>query len=118
VPTDPSNAVEVAKAHEGCFRDGFIDFIKDNVHVFKVFCTLTDQLWTRGRRYYSSRTIGEKMRFDHDVTTIGSDFKLNNNHTPDLGRLYVLMNMDRVSMFQFRRGGEFPKYIESLRELV
>ncbi len=116
--TNTTHLQSVVAAHADCFTPKFVEFIRDNEHVFKIFASLTDQLWTRGRRFYSARTIGEKMRFDHDVVSIGSDYKLNNNDFPDMARLYVLLNMDRVDMFAYRRSDDFRRYVQDLRALL
>lgn len=116
--TNTSHLQAVVMAHHDRFAPDFPEFIRDNEHVFKIFASLTDQLWTRGRRFYSARTIGEKMRFDHDVVSIGSDYKLNNNHFPDLARLYVLLNMSRVDMFSYRRSDDFRRYVQDLEALL
>lgn len=100
-----------AQKHETMFSPKFMPWLVENVAMYKVFEELANDLYARGRRYYSSRTIGEKMRFDHDISDAGEEFKLNNNYTPDLGRLYVLLHPQRVNMFNFRRGGDFPEYV-------
>lgn len=103
--------LRIANAHSGCFDKKFSSWITKNLHVFAVFHDLADRLWRAGRTKYSSRTIGEKMRFDHAVREADGEFKLNNNYTPDLGRLYCLLNPDRVELFAYRRGGWFKDYV-------
>lgn len=109
-----ADIIVLAKKHKSQFRPSFLPYIIENIHVFRVFCGFADALWANGRRYYSSRTIGEKMRFDHDVKEKGSVFKLNDHATPDLGRLYAIVHPRKLDMFSYRRGGGFPTYVKNL----
>lgn len=117
-----SRLLNLAHKHKIVFRDEFVPWLHDNEHVYKVFAELADALWSRGRHYYSSRTIGEKMRFDHGVSEASGEFKLNNNYTPDLGRLYVLNHPTRLFLFSYRdhqnNRTDFEKYVRSTFRLT
>ena len=112
---DKKAIVQLVELHKTVFRKKFHIYIQEQFQVFVEFCKLADKLWERGRRHYSSRTIGEKIRFDSDVSEVGSTFKLNDHSTPDLGRLYVLLHPERLDLFSYRRG-HFRLYVVELLE--
>lgn len=105
--------LKLALNHPGIFTKDFLEWLPANEHMYNLFENLADQLWLSGRRHYSSRTIGEKMRFDYGLKSVGDTFKLRNAFTPDLGRLYVLKHPKRVLLFSYtqQRQPDFVKYI-------
>lgn len=104
--------VGLAKQHESVFLPGFVQWIFSNYPIFVKFSELADAVWERKRRGYSSRTIVEKMRFDHDVySNDDSGFKIANARSPDLGRLYILVHPHRLDLFTYVRG-DFPEYVK------
>lgn len=107
-----------AKEHylRGLFREDFLEWVRENSHVFYDFCELADQLWAKGFKHYSSQSIVGVMRFHHDVSEVGGAFKINAKRTPDIGRLYILLHPDRVDMFEYRRDDDFKEYVKSLKE--
>jgi len=98
-----SRLLNLAVKHRAAFSSEFMQWLPLNQHMYTYFEKLADKLWEAGRRHYSARTIGEKMRFDHSVREVGGEFKLSNNAIPDLGRLYVLRHPKRVLLFEYRR---------------
>lgn len=95
-------AVAIARANVGAFRDGFPGWLAINLHVWRAFEREADKVWNRGRRHYSARTIGEVLRHESALAEVGSEWKLNNIVFPDLARLYALVHRDRFELFEFR----------------
>lgn len=111
--------IQTVKGYPEWFLPDFPEWLEENYHVFEVFVRHADELWNHGRRFYSSRTICEKMRFDHDVRENNSKFKISNTRTPDLGRLYVVLHPLRVDMFAYQntiKRGDFSAWVR--RELL
>jgi hypothetical protein len=107
--------IQTVWTHREWFLPDFPQWLNENYHVFEVFVNHADELWNRGRRFYSSRTICEKMRFDHDVRENNSKFKISNTRTPDLGRLYVVLHPLRVDMFAYQntnKRGDFSNWVK------
>ena len=111
--------VKLANFHRIAMSQEFLDWLPTNTHIYPVFEQLADLLWSLGRRHYSSRTIGEKMRFDHSVRS-SDEYKLRNSVTPYLGRVYVLMHPERVDFFKYQKddtGFYFPDYVEFCKSI-
>jgi len=85
------------------FRSDFNAYLDKNFHVFEAFSWEADKIWARGRRHYSGRTIIEALRHESNLCeTLYSDLKINDWYTPDLCRLYLSFNPDRVGFFELR----------------
>ena len=108
-----SRLLRLAHKHRAVFTDEFLEWLFLNEHMYALFEVMADRLWNSGRRHYSARTIGEKMRFDIDVESYGDNYKLRNAFTGDLGRLYVLKHPTRVLLFAYtaQRPPDFIKYV-------
>ena len=108
-----TKVINMVETHKHVFTDEFINWIQVNEHMYELFEVLADQIWNAGRRHYSSRTIGEKMRFDHSLHSVDDTFKLRNSVTPYLGRLYVLFHPDRLELFRYvKDNGDFQQHVE------
>ena len=67
----------------------FETWLAANWALWEQFRKLAYQMRMRGRKYYAARTVIEVMRWHyhlHDQTE--QDFKLNNDWTPKMARLY------------------------------
>lgn len=97
-------------AHPERFRPDFLDWLSRNFPVWLAFEREADQVWARGRRHYSARTIGEYLRHESALREAPNElgWKLNDHYWPDLARLYMLINPDREGFFE-RRASQFTK---------
>lgn len=95
-------AMVLINQSETPYRRDFPSYLADNFHVFKAFEREADKIWNRGRRHYSGRTIIEVLRHESALADDGHEFKLNNNWTPDLCRLYMQFHPERVDIFETR----------------
>lgn len=86
----------------------FTAWLSENWGIWESFYRLSDKMRTRGRRYYAARTVVEVMRWNYHLSDAADpDFKLNNNWTPMMARLYNAFT--GVSFFQTREhGGRVP----------
>lgn len=93
-------------AHPEHFRRDFADWLEKNAKVWDAFAVEADKIWSRGRRRYSARTIGEYLRHESALREAPNEhgWKLNDHWWPDLGRLYMLAHPDRDGLFERRAG--------------
>lgn len=94
--------VAVAQAHADQFTEAFLDFLPENVHVYDAFEREAHRVVARGFKHYSSKTIIEVLRHHSALEQVGGGWKLNNNTTPYLARLFSLMNPANADLFEFR----------------
>lgn len=95
-------AILLINQSETPYRRDFPSYLADNFHVFNAFERAADKIWNRGRRHYSGRTIIEVLRHESALADDDHQFKLNNNWTPDLCRLYMQFHPERVDIFETR----------------
>lgn len=97
-----------ATAEELALGLPFARWLADNWTIWDTFFRLADKMRTRGRRYYAARTVIEVMRWNYHLSdAMDPDFKLNNNWTPKMARLYNAVT--GVEFFQTRdHAGKVP----------
>jgi hypothetical protein len=92
----------VLNAHPGLFQVGFDEWLIEQWHVWREFRRQADRVWDLGRRHYGARTITEWMRHHTTIAETGGAWKINNNLSPDLARLYGEMFPERREFFWYR----------------
>ncbi|MDP2607291.1 MAG: hypothetical protein Q8S00_32540 [Deltaproteobacteria bacterium] len=94
---------ELLRAGAKCDRSGplwrsFLEFHHDNPWVYRRIKEISNDLYTSGFRYYSTRTVISVLRFEWDLRTGGQEViitgkprmvKLNNNHSPYYARMMI-----------------------------
>lgn len=95
-------AVRVANAHADIFPEEFRAWLPANVHVYAAFEREALRVIARGFKHYSSKTVIEFLRHHSALTERDSDWKLNNNHTPYLPRLFDRIHPDHVGLWEYR----------------
>lgn len=94
--------MRLVRAHEDRFREGFREWLIDNLVVWRAFEGHANRVWSRGRAHYAAKTIVEVIRHETLISEFDGEFKINNNITASLARLYALKHPDRASLFEFR----------------
>jgi hypothetical protein len=94
--------IDIAFANKHQFSDEFLAWLQDNVHVFHAFAEQVFLVRNRGFKHYSSKTIIEVLRHHSALSESGVQYKLNNNCTPYLPRLFDLMHPKCAGMFEYR----------------
>lgn len=94
-------------------RSKFLEFHRENRQVYASVVEMCNQLWDRGWRHYSMRTVIHALRFRFDLETGGEDVdisggvtarvKLNNNHSPYYARLLSYKDPKFEGFFEYRR---------------
>lgn len=96
----PMNIVE---ANRHLFRDEFVEWLGQNLHIFAAFVKQAKYVKDVMRRdHYSSRTIGEWLRHNSNLREKGDGFKINNNAFPPLARLIMLAYPELDGLFETR----------------
>lgn len=96
-------AIETAKAHRFQFTQEFLDYLPENIHVWEAFEREALAVARRGFKHYSARTIIHVLRHHSALQEKGSEWKLNNNISPYLARLFALMHPGYANLFEYRK---------------
>ncbi len=94
--------LEVAYKHASLFTPEFLNNLPTNLHVYDAFEREAHKVIARGYRHYSAKTILEVLRHHSALTDAASAWKLNNNTTAYLARLFSLLNPANADLFEFR----------------
>lgn len=84
------------------YRKDFGAWLGSNNHIWRAFATKANEIWYRGRRHYSARTIVEVLRHESALAEVGGEWKISNNFIPDLARMYQEAFPDRADLFETR----------------
>jgi len=88
-------------------------FHVSNPAVFDLFLHFSRRAASLGRRKIGARLIGERIRWETAVETIGSEYKVNNNFWPYYARLAMLVDANLDGIFE-RRGKRFDATDEEI----
>lgn len=83
----------------------FIEWLEENFPIWERFEAESLRVINSGRTHYSAYTIREYIRHETLLQEADSEFKLNNNHTPHLARLFALVHPKHSGFFEFRSVG-------------
>lgn len=98
-----SHAVlEVARRHQFQFTQEFLEYLPENLHVWEAFEREALLVARKGFKHYSARTIIHVLRHHSALTEKGGEWKLNNNISPYLARLFALVHPGHAHLFEFR----------------
>lgn len=95
-------ALATAQLHPGKFTAEFLDWLPDNLHVYDAFEREARRVHGRGFKHYSARTIVHVLRHHSALAEVGDGWKLNNNHSPYLARLFDLLNPGMAGLWEYR----------------
>lgn len=84
------------------FRADFKEWLMENWHIWEAFKREANRMWEFNRAHYSARTIVHWLRHETAVAEANGEFKVNNNFSPDLGRLWECFYPKRVGFFEKR----------------
>ncbi len=89
------------------FKKDFFVWLCNNYKIFECFEKSALKVWNSGFKHYSARTIVEVMRHRTNIREIGDGtWKLNNNRTPDMAKLYMLLHPEQEGFFEIRERAE------------
>jgi hypothetical protein len=101
------------------FRDGFLAWLDDNEAIYRQFEQQAFMAINAGRTRFSARTIIHELRDRTEAREIGawSQYKINNNHSPDLARVFVILHPQYLAFWEYRRTG-WAEFIEAMRPAI
>lgn len=99
---EQSAALTIVRASPDLFMEGFEAYLSEQWAVWKAFEHEAQRVAYRGRQHYSAKTIVEWLRHETVVKEANSLFKVNNNATSSLARLFVLRHPRFADFFEFR----------------
>ena len=76
------------RSNEHLYPDGFFHWLGQNQEVWKTFENYALRM-AQSRERFSARTIVEVMRWNNDIRQKNPIFKLSNNMTPGMARLWM-----------------------------
>jgi hypothetical protein len=97
-----SYLLDLADTNIDQFSDEFLDWLPDNLHVYYAFEEETMKIIRKGFKHYSSRTIVHVLRHHSATAETDGEWKINNNHSPYLARLFDLCFPHHAGLFEYR----------------
>jgi hypothetical protein len=85
------------------FSDEFLDWLPKNEHVWKAFVKETDKVIRAGFKHYSARTIIHVLRHHSAIKEKGGEWKISNNSSPYLARLFALAHPKHAAIFKYKQ---------------
>lgn len=89
------------------YRLDFLTWMPKNWHIIVAFFHQANRVWDSGRRHHSARDICAYLRHESAISEALSKssinpqgFKISNNASPYLARLYLAIFPDRDGLFQ------------------
>lgn len=82
--------------------DSFSDWLRDNEELYLRFEREALKVARNGRHHYSAYTIREFIRHETMLAEKDSEFKISNNVTPSLARLFRLRNPQWCELFTYK----------------
>ena len=84
------------------FSDDFVMWLPSNMHIWQAFVNEAIKIYELDFKHYSARTIIHFLRHHSAIKEKGSEWKINNNHSPYLGRLFDLAYPHMAGLFTHR----------------
>ena len=94
--------VNLADINEEQFSKEFLVWLPLNLHVWKAFCDQAFKVRSHGYKHYSARTIVHFLRHHSAVVESTGPWKINNNFSPYLARLFDLAYPHLTGLWEYR----------------
>ena len=95
--------IKLIHANREQFSAEFVDWFPQNDHVWKGFVRETNKVIAVGFKHYSARTIIHVLRHHSAIAEKGAGWKINNNFSPYLARLFALAYPQFADIFQYKQ---------------
>jgi hypothetical protein len=93
---------EIIEHNKQKFSDEFIKWFPINIHVWDAFVAEAIKVQNKGYKHYSARTIIHVLRHHSAISENESEWKINNNYSPYLARLFDLVYPHKAGLFEYR----------------
>jgi hypothetical protein len=101
--------IDIVIANPDNYRMSFIKWMPKNWHIIYRFFIEANRVWASGRRHHSARDLCAFLRHETALEEARSPsrinpngFKISNNSTPYLARLYLDIYPERNSIFSLK----------------
>ena len=88
--------------HADKFTDEFILWLPSNRHIWDAFVAEAFKVIRAGFKHYSTKTIIHVLRHHSALHESGGEWKLNNNISPYLARLFDLCYPQHAGLWEYR----------------
>lgn len=92
----------ILNKHRDQFSKEFLDWFPQNQHIWIAFVSETSKVINAGFSHYSSKTIIHVLRHHSALAERNSGWKINNNISPYLARLFALTYPQHKDLFEYR----------------
>jgi hypothetical protein len=97
------DASAMIKKHPECFRPKFDAWLLgSNWDIYAAFEYHSLGVHQRGRKHYAANTIIEYLRHSSFLEDSDSEFKISDQWTSSIARLFVMLNPQCAHLFEFR----------------
>jgi hypothetical protein len=90
-------------------------WFESNWHIVEAFEAAALHLIRIGREHYSARTIVEVLVHESILKETDGEFKIGNDHAPDLARIFVALHPEHLDFWEYRRP-DHPDFKNVIRE--
>jgi len=96
------HVLNIAQKIETLLTKEFLDWLPENFHVWDAFCEQAFSVRNLGFKHYSARTIIHFLRHYSAVTEKSGPWKINNNYSPYLARLFDHCFPNSAGLWEYR----------------
>lgn len=96
------NANQILAEHKDKFSSEFLNWFPNNQIIWNAFVRETGKVINAGFKHYSARTIIHVLRHHSALAEAGGEWKINNNISPYLARLFALCYPQHSNLFEYR----------------
>lgn len=100
--TDIATALKIVNDNNEEYPEDFAEWLIENFHIWLEFEDETFKLISQGYLHHSARSIVCFLRHCSMVRERNSKYKINNNHSPYLGRLFETLHQTHFGIFERR----------------
>lgn len=93
---------DIAQSNKDQFTDEFLSWLPDNSHIYEAFEREAFAIIRKGFHHYSARTIIHFLRHHSALQENDGEWKINNNTSPYLARLFDLVHPNYAGLWEYR----------------
>lgn len=100
--TEHDQVIELSQYYLSDLGHEFIEWLPNNMHIWDAFVAEAFKIIRKGFKHYSARTIIHVLRHHSAISEKDGEWKINNNHSPYLARLFALRYPQHEDLFKYR----------------
>lgn len=97
-----SDVVDLMEDNIEMFSNEFLVWLPENLHIWDAFVNQAMAVRSKGFKHYSTKTIIHVLRHHSALHEEGGAWKINNNISPYLARLFDLKYPHMAGMWEYR----------------